>query len=194
MKNLSKEFWNQKYLDSNTPWDIGDVSPPLKSFIDQIKNKNIRILIPGAGNAYEAVYLFENRFQNVFVCDWAEEAFDSLKTQIPTFPKSHLLVSDFFELELEIDLILEQTFFCAIDPNLRHKYVQKSADLLSSGGLIAGLLFASEFPMEGPPFGGTATEYRKLFEPFFEIETLEIAKNSIKPRLGNELFFKMWKK
>lgn len=193
MEKLSKAFWNQRYEEESTPWDIGNISPPLKTFIDTIEDKSLKILIPGAGRAYEAIYLVKEGFENVFVCDWAEKAFDYLKSQVPNFPSQNLLVSDFFELDITVDLILEQTFFCAIDPALREKYVKKVASLLSPNGQIAGLLFSSEFSKAGPPFGGTEKEYKSQFEPYFKIKQLQTAQNSIQPRYGNELFFNMIK-
>ncbi|MEZ4961738.1 MAG: methyltransferase domain-containing protein [Saprospiraceae bacterium] len=186
---LSPDYWNKRYLEGNTPWDIGQVSPPIKSFIDKLSDKQLRILIPGAGKGYEAIYLHQQGFTNVFVCDWAEEAFQTLKTKAPDFPLQQLIVGDFFKLTGYFDLILEQTFFCAISPVLRTAYVQQCCRLLSSGGQVAGLLFGTTFPTPGPPFGGTVAEYERLFQPYFHIITLEVCQNSIPPRLGNELFF-----
>ena len=51
---LNADFWNNKYLNHTTGWDLGAVSPPLKAYIDSLDNKDLAILIPGAGNAYEA--------------------------------------------------------------------------------------------------------------------------------------------
>jgi len=51
-------FWSSKYQEGQTGWDMGEVSPPIKAYIDQLTNKDLSILIPGAGNAYEAAYLF----------------------------------------------------------------------------------------------------------------------------------------
>ena len=61
MKNqkLDQDFWSKKYQSNQLGWDIGAVSTPIKEYIDQLKAKDISILIPGAGNAYEAAYLFE---------------------------------------------------------------------------------------------------------------------------------------
>ncbi len=188
---LDRSFWQEKYTANQTPWDIGHISTPLKEYIDTIQDDRKRILIPGAGRAYEAVYLHQKGFKNVFVCDWVSSAFDILKEQSKGFPPAHLLVNDFFEIEGKFDLILEQTFFCAIDPSLRHSYVQKVSGLLNTNGMVAGLLFATEFDRVGPPFGGTADEYEKLFSPYFRILEMNLAPNSILPRLGNELFFKM---
>ena len=52
-----KEYWINRYKEERTGWDIGYPSTPLKEYIDQLQDKNLRILIPGAGNGYEAEYL-----------------------------------------------------------------------------------------------------------------------------------------
>ncbi len=67
------------------------------------------------------------------VCDWAESAFSHLRKACPDFPSEHLIVGDFFKLDLQVDLILEQTFFCAISPKQRMDYAQHSANLLVPG-------------------------------------------------------------
>lgn len=191
---LDAAFWENRYRQDNTPWDIGTVSPALKAYADRLTDKALRILIPGAGNAYEAIYLHRAGFSNVYVCDWAPSAFEYLRREAPDFPESHLLVADFFKLEMEVDLILEQTFFCAISPELRGAYAAKSATLLSEGGKLAGLLFACFFEKEGPPFGGSQEEYERLFTPGFHILHLAISEASIKPRAGRELFIELQKR
>ena len=85
------------------------------------------------------------------------------------------------------DLIVEQTFFCAIDPSLRTVYAEKMAKLLNPKGKLVGLLFDCNFD-GGPPFGGSKTEYITYFEPYFKFNFLEKCYNSISPRAGNELF------
>jgi len=72
-------FWSSKYQEGQTGWDMGEVSPPIKNYIDQLTNKNLSILIPGAGNAYEAAYLFEQGFTDVTVLDLAKEPLDNFK-------------------------------------------------------------------------------------------------------------------
>ena len=54
----TKNYWTNRYSKAKTGWDIGYPSTPLKTYFDQLENKDLRILIPGAGNAYEAEYLF----------------------------------------------------------------------------------------------------------------------------------------
>lgn len=188
MIQQNNEFWEQKYVNNNTGWDLGAVSPPLKQYFDQLEDKNIEILIPGAGNAYEAEYLHEQGFKNVHVIDWAQSALDGLLQRVPNFPKNHLHQVDFFKYEGAFDLVVEQTFFCAITPDLRKKYVSKMASLLKPNGKIMGLLFNITLNTEHPPYGGCQNEYEELFKEQFSFHTMEIAHNSITPRQGNELF------
>ncbi len=192
--NLDKDYWNNRYLDQNIPWDAGSITRPIKEFIDGIDNKKLRILIPGAGTGHEATYLYQQGFTDVYICDWAPEALGIFSERVPSFPKSHLLCQDFFTLDRRFDLIIEQTFFCAIPRSLRTAYAEKTAALLHEEGRIIGLLFAQEFDKDGPPFGGTKKEYIETFSSHFNIQTLEICRNSIKPRAEKEFFIQLLKK
>jgi hypothetical protein len=194
IKNTSSEekFWSQRYQEAKTGWDIGYPSTPIREYIDQLKNKQLKILIPGAGNAYEAEYLFQQGFQQVYVLDIAQAPLDAFAKRNPDFPKDHLLCGNFFEQEEQYDLVLEQTFFCSFPPipDNRFLYAEKMAALLNPNGKLVGLWF--DFPLTGDlvkrPFGGTKKEYLSYFDPYFEVLTFEKAYNSIKPRMGNELF------
>lgn len=100
----------------------------------------------------------------------------------------NIFYADFFDLDAHFDLVIEQTFFCAIHPSRRADYAKKMSEILHPKGKLVGLLF--DFPLDaGPPFGGSADEYRGYFEPFFTIKLMERAYNSIKPRDGREFFF-----
>jgi thiopurine S-methyltransferase len=191
---LDKKFWNQRYIEKNTGWDIGDISTPIKEYIDQLKNKNLSIIIPGCGNAYEAEYLFSNGFNNVFLIDLSPIALNQFKDRVPSFPTGHLICGDFFKHQGKYDLIIEQTFFCAIHPSLRTDYVRHAAELLNPNGKIIGLLFNEELNHDHPPFGGSKEEYLAYFKPYFNIEIMETARNSIIPRDQRELFIKLPKK
>ena len=191
---MNKDFWSSRYKEGNTGWDIGHISTPLKEYINQLNHKELKILIPGAGNSYEAEYLFNNGFREVYVCDITEEPLKNLKERIPDFPDDQLLNKDFFELEASFDLILEQTFFCALPVNKRPDYAKQMHSILKPDGILAGLLFNFELKPDGPPFGGSKAEYLTYFSPYFKIDILEPCYNSIPPRQGNELFFKFRKK
>lgn len=175
-------------------WDAGRITTPLKEYFDQLTDKSLKILIPGGGNSYEFEYLIKNGFENVDVLDFAKSPLENIKSRLPTISDEKLIESDFFEHQNQYDLIVEQTFFCALEPTLRKKYVEKMTSLLKPKGKVIGLLFQFPLTEAGPPFGGSIEEYRMLFQNNFEIKILETAYNSIKPRKENELFFIFTKK
>ncbi|MES2811374.1 MAG: SAM-dependent methyltransferase [Bacteroidota bacterium] len=191
---LNSDYWQNRYQTNEIGWDTGRITTPLKEYFDQITDKSIRILIPGCGNSYEFEYLLNNGFTNAFVLDYAEAPLENIKKRIPNCNDKQLIHADFFEHQSEYDLIIEQTFFCALNPELRAKYAAKTHSLLSEKGKLAGLLFQFPLTEVGPPFGGSTKEYLKLFSATFEIKTLGTAYNSIKPRQENELFFIFTKK
>lgn len=194
MKELNKDFWTEKYINNETGWDIGYISPPLKEYIDQLQNKNLKILIPGCGNAYEAEYLYNSGFNNLYVIDFSHIALDNLKKRIPSISSDHLICDDFFNHIGKYDLIIEQTFFCAITPNLRSNYAKHMFELLNENGKLVGLLFNDKLNDDKPPFGGNKDEYLKYFSPYFNINIIDIAYNSISPRMDKELFINLSKK
>ncbi len=111
MEELSAAFWSSRYKTNETGWDIGEISTPLKDYFDQLTDKSISILIPGAGNAYEAEYLYQQGFKNVSVLDYAQEPLNNFSQRVPAFPKNKLIHQDFFLHKGCYDLIIEQTFF-----------------------------------------------------------------------------------
>ena len=189
MNKLDKSFWEARYQNNQTGWDVGYIATPLKDYIDQLSDKDTKILIPGAGNSHEAEYLWNNGFKNIYILDIAEHPLLNFKTRIPDFPESQLIHDDFFKIRDTFDLIIEHTFFCALNPELREKYALKMHDLLNANGKLIGLLFDFDLTKEGPPFGGNIEEYSSYFSKCFSIKTLERAYNSIKPRQDRELFF-----
>lgn len=188
MTTLSQEFWNQKYLNNEHKWDIGYVSTPLKEYFEQLENKELRILIPGCGNSYEAEFLYNKGFKNISVIDFSDIALNNLKQRVPNFPEANLICEDFFDLNGSFDLVIEQTFFCAIHPSRRKKYSEKVYDLLLDSGKLVGLLFDDSFNSDHPPFGGDKKEYLRYFSDKFQVKKMERAYNSIKERSGRELF------
>lgn len=193
-----KTYWQERYNDDRIGWDLGSISSPLKAYIDQLTDKDVRILIPGAGNAYEAQYLWNNGFKNIFVLDIAKTPLENLKKRIPDFPEEQCIQQDFFKHKNKYDLIIEQTFFCSFPPIKmnRTKYATKMASLLNENGKLVGLFF--DFPLSGDlekrPFGGSLKEYRTYFQPYFETLVFEPCYNSNADRMDKELFAILKKK
>lgn len=187
---MEKEFWDNRWLTQQLGWDIGEVSKPLKEYFDTIEDKSIKILIPGAGNGYEAEYLYSQGFKNVSVADISAHALQSFQERCPSFPSENMLNKDFFEIKNEYDLIVEQTFFCALLPSRRNEYAKKMKELLGSKGKLVGVLFDRTFDA-GPPFGGNKKEYLEIFETYFENILMAPCQNSIKSRMGTELWIEI---
>mgnify|MGYP000888381523 CR=1 FL=1 len=190
---LDQSYWNERWQKKETGWDIGQASPAITQYMEQYPDKNATILIPGCGNAYEAEYLIDNGFTNITLIDIAQQAVDSLKEKFSDTPQVKVLCDDFFTHEGSYDLIIEQTFFCAISPNLRTEYAEKTASLLNERGRIIGVLFDRQFE-QGPPFGGSTKEYIPIFEPYFTIQKMDACYNSIPPRAKSEVFINLIKK
>jgi len=191
-KPLDQAYWDAQYKAKATGWDLGIVSPPIQEFIDTIQDKNSAILIPGGGNSYEAEYLLQQGFTNITVIDIAPTLVEVLQQKFVNHPAVKIILGDFFEHQGQYDWIIEQTFFCALPPTMRPKYVWKMHQLLAPKGKIVGLLFNREFE-EGPPFGGNKAEYTNLFKGAFTIQKMEVCTNSVAPRANSELFIELEK-
>ena len=188
---LDEQYWSNRYQQGSTPWDIGEISTPIKEYIDQLEDKELRILIPGCGNAHEAGYCYQLGFKNTYIIDIAIEPLESFGKLYPKFPKENVIHGDFFELKTAFDIIIEQTFFCALHPTFRELYVTKMSELLQPNGKLVGLLFNDKLNIDKPPFGGTIKEYHQVFNTKLLIKKMEVCYNSIPPRRDREFFIIM---
>lgn len=189
---LDAKYWDQRYVDETWGWDIGYASPALVDYASLYPNET-SFFIPGCGHAYEGEWLWKNGYTNITLMDVSETARKNFLARVPDFPAEQFIVGDFFTHEQRYDIILEQTFFCALHPSQRDEYVAKMKSLLNEGGRLAGVLFAFPLTEKGPPFGGSEEEYLERFEQHFEVVKLAPCYNSIKPRMGNEFFFELKK-
>lgn len=190
---LGETYWDNQYKANSTYWDLGEVSPPLKAYINQLTNKNVRILIPGCGNTYEAEYLLQQGFTDITVIDIAPTLVANLKERFTSNLNIKIILGNFFEHEGIYDLILEQTFFCALNPFFRKNYVVKMYELLAPAGKLVGVLFNRKFEKKGPPFGGLKSEYEPLFRKYFDLIFFENCNNSFVKRADTELFINLQK-
>lgn len=199
---LDPAYWDERYRIGSTGWDLGEANSGLVDAVAQRLTSSSRVLIPGAGRAYEARALWTRGHREVFVLDWSATAIEEVRAatsaeQVGLTQQqldARLLVGDFFTHRGRYDVLVEQTFFCAIAPARRGEYVRQAAELLKPGGRWIGLLFDRHFPNAGPPFGGSLAEYRGLFGEAFEIETLAPSQISVPPRRGSEAFGVMRKR
>ena len=96
---------------------------------------------------------------------------------------------NFFEMDVvhngTFDMVIEQTFFCAISPEQRISYVSTVARALKQGGMLAGLFYHTG-EEGGPPFNTTREDIVKLFSDLFEIRQLTRAEDSAEQRKNKE--------
>jgi SAM-dependent methyltransferase len=188
-----QSFWNERWEAKETGWDIGYPSPAISEYFSKYSEKEVAVLIPGCGNAYEAEFLVHAGFKNITLVDIAPKAVEILRKKFAGNSNVRILCADFFTIREKFDILIEQTFFCAIPPSKRKEYVRQAAEVLNPNGRIVGLLFDIMFEKEGPPFGGSREEYEQLFNPLFHLKMLPCL-NSINPRAATELFIELQKK
>lgn len=186
--DINARYWDDRYLTGKTGWDVGYPVPAILDYFNQVKDKTLKILIPGAGTAHEGIYLYKQGFTQIYLLEYAPEAMRKIKEKCPDFPQNQLIQSDFFKHKGSYDLIVEHTFFSSLPPERRSDYVLKTHELLKTGGKLVGLFFDRSFEGEYPPYGARYEDYKKLFSTHYNIKTMEAARNSIKPRQNTELF------
>jgi len=190
-RDLSAASWNEHYLNQNTPWDLGAATP---EFLRLVKEGRLptkgNALVPGAGRGHDAILLAKNGWETSVV-DLSAKAIEALLEEASKEKRNIFSYKiDFFDLpkigfhQNRYDLILEYTFFCAIDPALRKEYGRAMRKLLKPGGLLVGLFFPLTHEGASPPFVVSKEEVRAVLEGFEIIE--ESPRESVKPRAGRE--------
>ena len=103
-----------------------------------------------------------------------------------------IIQSDIFVLTPEydsvFDYVIEQTCFCAVNPQRRQEYERLVFKILKPGGKLIGLWFPLDKTLEdgGPPWGITINEVKSIFNNGWIIEREEFPETSIQPRKNRE--------
>ncbi len=185
----SREDWQRHYDENDLGWDLGQVAPPFVSLLESNTIVPGKTLVPGCGRGHEVIFLAENGFE-VTAVDYSAGAVNHLNSVIQKRQlNSQILYLDFFALDSThdgiYDLLIEQTFFCAISPVQRPLYVATVARALRKGGMIAGLFYHTG-QEGGPPFNTTREDIINHFSDSFEIKELDQAMNSAEERKEKE--------
>ncbi len=187
MTLLDEQYWSERWKAQQTGWDIGAPAPAIIEFFEKNNYQDKSILIPGCGNAYEALALWNLGYKNITIVEIVKSKVDELKVR---FADTGIKVihEDFFNHASKYDIIIEHTFFCALEPMLRNQYAVHMRELLKENGQLVGLLFDRIFEQSGPPFGGDTTSYYNLFSLYFSSVNIVPCNNSIAPRKGSEVW------
>jgi len=185
----SCEDWERHYETNDLGWDLGEVAPPFVHLWEERKISPGRAIIPGCGCGHEAIFLAEQGFQ-ITALDYTRGALGRLeKALIKKNLSGELLRQDFFQLDSEynnsFDLMLENTFFCAINPAMRQNYVSTAARILKTGALLVGLFYETD-KEGGPPFNTRKSDIEESFSEQFAIEVLSKTPYSAEQRQGKE--------
>jgi len=188
-EGYGRQDWQKHYDTGDLRWDLGEVSPPLAQLWRKKKLRPGKTLIPGCGRGHEVTFFAEKNF-DVTGVDFSPGAVTHLtETLSQKGLRAKVLLRDFFELESihdnGYDLVLEQTFFCAIAPAARPLYVETVHRLLKTNGLLVALFYETNED-GGPPYHTEYADIPRLFSRHFAIEHLEKTPHSVERRRGRE--------
>ncbi|KIK65933.1 hypothetical protein GYMLUDRAFT_38405 [Collybiopsis luxurians FD-317 M1] len=182
--------WETAWKTNVTPWDSGEIQPPLKQVIEGGKvsfSKGGRALVPGCGRGYDTIYLASALEHDTVGLDVSETALGAANELVQSSSvgpelasRIHFEVADFFKYEVpedkKFDLIYDYTFFVAIPPPRRPEWGSQINSLIKPGGYLITLMFpqVSEPYTTGPPFYSNLSSYEEVLGNGWEIVLNEI--------------------
>jgi len=177
-------FWDERFEQGFTPWDRGGVPQGLRDFVARTP-RPLATLIPGCGSGYELACLC-NAGWDATAIDFSPAAVETAKRAVGSWA-GRVVEADFFAYAppRPLDLIYEQAFLCAMPPALWPRVAARWAELLPSGGLLAGFFFFGESP-KGPPFGIARSALDALLLPHFACVRDEAVEDSLPVFAGKE--------
>ena len=202
----NENFWEERYVANNIPWDIGKTAPAFVKYFQnsnlELRTSSFKFAVLGCGRGHDSFYFATlNKNTKVYCFDFSESAIrfcneTKEKNNIKNINFYHI---DFFNLirekekENHFDYLIEHTSFCAVDPLRRKEYANLIKYLLKPGGKLIGLFFIRPRELGGPPFGSTKEEIRELFKNDFT-ETEELHYESCPHTFTGEEHFGIFEK
>ncbi len=185
----SYEDWERHYDEKDLRWDLDEVAPPFVRLWEENDISPCKAIVPGCGAGHEVLFLSEKGFE-VTAIDYTHGAVMLLEKALKKKKIScEVLCQDFFALGHEHDetfgLMLEHTFFCAINPTMRRTYVETASRIIKPGGSLIGLFYETG-ENDGPPFNTRREDIEECFSNSFVIKSLYKTLNSAEQRRGKE--------
>ncbi len=171
---LPVDFWEGRYQESHTPWELNEPAPP---FVHLMQTRAAgfppgKMAVLGSGRGQDAG-LFGHLGFEVTGFDYAPSAVRIATEQFGDVARFEQ--ADIFKIPEScngtFDYVLEHTCFCALHPDLREDYVGLAARLLRPGGRFIALLWAHN-EWGGPPYRVSRQEIFNLFSPAFDLTEL----------------------
>ena len=171
MAGPTREFWQQRFAEGNTPWDRGAANPQLDAWLAAGALKPCRILVPGCGSGYEVATLAKAGF-DVTGLDYAPVAIARTRNLLATANlNAELIEADVLAWQppRQYDAIYEQTCLCALYPDQWRDYADQLHRWLVAGGRLFALFVqfprpgAADGEIQGPPYHCDINAMRALF-------------------------------
>ncbi|EXI93147.1 MAG: Thiopurine S-methyltransferase [Candidatus Accumulibacter sp. BA-94] len=191
------DFWDHRFRSGITPWEAGAAPPELRQFVRTCApatgaavatqpRRRPRVLVPGCGSGFDAAYLDRQGWQ-VTALDFSAAAIELARSSVGDTWRGTLLAADFFSFVATepFDLIYERAFLCALPRHLWPQYGHRVAELLATGGQLAGYFFFSE-ELRGPPFGILPEQLAALLTPGFVCREDRAVSDSLPVFAGRE--------
>ena len=188
---MERDFWLERWENNQIGFHQDDFSPYLSEHWSSLtKSANCQVFVPMAGKTKDMLWL-ANEGHTVLGIELSEIAVDaffaendltaSKETIGPyvhhTSENIQFICGDFFHLTPEqtneIKLVFDRASMVAMPVDLRNKYADHMALLLSPG--VETLMVSMEYPegeMSGPPFSVSEADVNALFSKNFEIKLL----------------------
>jgi len=171
MAGPTKEFWEQRFAEGETPWDRGGSNPQLAAWLSSSALRPCRILVPGCGSGYAVAELAMAGFE-VTGLDYADEAIVRTHQRIKDAGVDATLVQAdalAWQPDRPFDAVYEQTCLCALYPDQWRGYADQLHRWLAPGGRLYALFLqllrpgAAEGAIQGPPYHCDINAMRALF-------------------------------
>lgn len=174
MAGPTQDFWQQRFVSGQTPWDRGGAHPQLTQWLEQgLIPAGLNVLVPGCGRGHELL-LMANAGIQVLGLDYAPAAVELARAQVAAAQVSRLAKVDQADVLLWqpselLDAVYEQTCLCALHPDHWRRYADQLHAWIKPGGRLFALLMqarrdsASQGTVEGPPYHCDIQAVRALF-------------------------------
>lgn len=180
-------FWDQRFEQQTTPWDLGEPHPAIDPTLLQLKLQKSRFVNFGCGLGHDAHFIAK-KGHLVQAIDFSPVAIENAQKLYPKPAHLQWRVDDVFNLKepVKADVIFEHTLFCAIPPARRKDLVRVWKQSLEDRGYLLGIFFVNP-KRYGPPYGCSEWELRELLEPHFRLMYWKRWEVSPSHRRGTEL-------
>jgi len=168
------DFWQQRFLTGEMPWDRKATSPQLQAWIDcgelSAAAMNGQIAVPGCGCGHEVATLAERGFA-VIGLDYAPAAVALARERLPLQTAAQVLQADVLDWlpDAPLAAVYEQTCLSALHPDQWQHYAAQLQRWLRPTGRLFALFMqarrddAARGLVQGPPYHCDINAMRALF-------------------------------